>query len=451
LRHLGSSKSTLDDSSRGAAKDTGDTNGRRLFKGNRISNLVRNESTRLGDRFRGQREQPSGINFGASDMSETGNDSPLAKASEFESEISPRTSLDQGQSKNRYHLPHLPSFKSPTGPKERRRAGTYSSPESDAVGRQQKAARFVERSSPGDKLIPVRTPVSAVDNMLKSSAQPRPIRSHLSPGSAQANSAGSLSSTSSIADFRAGSIDSTRSTSQTQRVATSDFADTAKRHWSISDQHKALSTPPSGTSHLAARDIARVRALLLASGIKAREILRQADAIRLSPSAKSTPGSSNHQTCSSWLAGVPRRSEPLAAARHLSSTLSADLQAFESSVHEFRTNSTDALSARLASLQERAASHLAAKVHGASDGADALVVALTTEQPQDLKKADDTMDAMLRQRRRQFRWLRRAGFKGLEWMLLSIMWWAWFIVLLVNTARRIVVGAGSAVKWLVWF
>ncbi|KAF1827718.1 uncharacterized protein K489DRAFT_406376 [Dissoconium aciculare CBS 342.82] len=458
LRRLGSSKSNVDDLSHGAIKENGDPNGRRLFKNNRISAMVRNESTRLGDRLRGQREQTP-----ASDVSEAGNDSPLSRPVALETEISPRTSLDQGQSRSRYYLPSLNSFKSPVAGKERRRAGTYSSPESDATGRQQKAMRNPERTSPGDRLIPQRAPMPAVNTAAsKSGPQSRKTVSLLSPTSAQTTSAGSLSSTSSIADFRSGSIDSTASTSQgRRRTNTTDFADAAKRHWSISDQHKALSSLSPTASHLAARDIARVRALLLASGIKAREILRQADSIRISPSptaskpSPTNPTSSSTTTtqnpCTSWLAGVPRRSEPLAAARHLSSNLTADLASLESSMHTFRTTRTDALAARLSALQERAASHLAARVHGACDGADHLVFALTTQQPQDLKRADDAMDQMLRQRRRQFRWLRRAGFKGLEWMLLSLMWWAWFVVLIVNSIRRIVVGGGRAVKWLVWF
>jgi hypothetical protein len=107
------------------------------------------------------------------------------------------------------------------------------------------------------------------------------------------------------------------------------------------------------------------------------------------------------------------------------------------------------LERRLADLQRRAADQLTSLVHETSDDADAFNVELTTKQPQDVKRVDEAVDALVRQRRRQFRWVRRTGFKALELVLLTIMWWVWFIVMVVNTIRRSVLLVWKMVKWLV--
>jgi hypothetical protein len=90
-------------------------------------------------------------------------------------------------------------------------------------------------------------------------------------------------------------------------------------------------------------------------------------------------------------------------------------------------------------------------VHDTSDEADAFTVELTTRQPQQTKQVDDAIDEMIRQRRRQFRLFRRAGFKLLEWLVLSIMWGIWFMVVVFNTGKKIIVSILRFLRWLVVF
>jgi hypothetical protein len=60
------------------------------------------------------------------------------------------------------------------------------------------------------------------------------------------------------------------------------------------------------------------------------------------------------------------------------------------------------------------------------------------------------MDKMIRRRRRRFRWLRRGGWVLVEWLLVGVMWYVWFMVVLT----RVVMGVGKGVvrsfRWLFW-
>jgi len=90
-------------------------------------------------------------------------------------------------------------------------------------------------------------------------------------------------------------------------------------------------------------------------------------------------------------------------------------------------------------------------VHNSSDEADAFGVRLTTEQTLRIKQVDDAVDEILRMRRRQFRLMRRAGFKLLEWLVLGIMWWVWFVVVCWNSVKKIILGIVRMLKWLFSF
>ena len=221
------------------------------------------------------------------------------------------------------------------------------------------------------------------------------------------------------------------------------FRSGRQRHWSISDRLR-----PEQASKVTMRDVARVRALLLSSGVKAREIQRLANTPRNQP-LPVMEGATN--AVGQELGSVPRKEEHIRVSKMLSDHLSSLLSAFEKTIKDFQSGPATSLSSRVDELQRKAADHLTTIVHETSDDADAFVVELTTKQPQDIKRVDDAIDEMLRQRRRQFRLLRRTGFKLLEWMLLGIMWWVWFIVVLFKSVRKMVVGFWSFLRWLLLF
>jgi hypothetical protein len=220
--------------------------------------------------------------------------------------------------------------------------------------------------------------------------------------------------------------------------------DRGKRHWSISDYARRSGQ----TEAVTARDIARARALLLASGIKAHEIYNKTSTVRIPPSPTTCKAA---ETAGREVGTVTCQQENAVAAQMLSESLDRTVSDFEKSLEGFQTGTTRQLGLQLDELSRKATDRLTKLVQEMSDEADAFNVELTTKVPQDLKRVDEAIDEMFRLRRRQFRMLRRTGFKLLEWLLLGIMWWVWFVVVVVNTFRKCFVFGVRTVKWLVWF
>lgn len=217
----------------------------------------------------------------------------------------------------------------------------------------------------------------------------------------------------------------------------------SKRHWSIYDK-----APVQQDVKVTSKDIARVKALLLSSGIKAREISRRANKPRTTTPTFLTDAAS---TADKSLGPVPLKEEHLVAARMLADYLSSSLSEFEGTLTKFRDGPAKQLGSQLEDLRQRAADHLSNIVHETSDEADAFTIELNTKTPQSTKRVDDAVDEMLRRRRRQLRWLRITGYKLLEWLVLGILWWIWFLVAVFNIGRRVVVAIWRFFYWLFVF
>lgn len=205
-----------------------------------------------------------------------------------------------------------------------------------------------------------------------------------------------------------------------------------------SSQHHSPITP---------RDLASIRTLLLASGIKAHAIVRLASAVPATPSPFLLLAARAHPHA---IPPTPRREEPLLAAHLLSAQLSSTTSALTYATHAFRTSTTPALHARLSELRERVANSLTPLVRAAGDDADAFVARLTTADTLAIKTVNDAVDAIVARRRRRFTSLRSAGWRALEWLLLAVMWAIWAAVGVVRAARGAVRGAVRAVRWVVW-
>jgi hypothetical protein len=215
-----------------------------------------------------------------------------------------------------------------------------------------------------------------------------------------------------------------------------------QRHWSIYDQPQ----PIQQSGRITARDIAGVRALLLCSGIKAREIQRRANTPRdpVAPELLKVAEITGEPVTT-----VAVKDEHLVAARMLSTHLTSSFSTLETALSRFQSETARNLASSLDELHHRATDQLTSNVHDASDEADAFIVELTTRQPQQTKRVDDAVDLMLRRRRRQFWFLRQAGFKLLEWLVLGLLWGIWFLVVVFNTVRNGIVVVGRFVRWLV--
>lgn len=450
IRNLVHTRSKTD----GSEVSTKDSNSAvtRFLRGGKLGDMVRSESSKFGNKLRGRdrsgEDVPSdvsAIDSEASDMESAAAELPKGKASIELSDASPRTSLEQARKKSRYQIPHLPSFRSPQV-RDAPKLHTIQSNESgDHISRQQAALRKRNRSPRFERLAPPRINLPDSDTDSKHLALPTDKSSALDE---RRKSYGFLDPA---------SQDRSRSQSKTRPLMhrgssggpeTSSAKDS--RHWSITNQR-----PPgifSEKSHdVNSRDVARVRGLLLASGIKAREISRRLEA----PSA-ALP---NYLLESARLCEMredalqkrPRRQEYTYAVELLSAFVDEALGSLGKEIEVFQSEELQALITRQDQLKARVSDDLTEMVHRASDHADAFNIELSTQATLRTKQVDDAVDALLRLRRRQFRLLRLTAFKILEWATLSLLWWVWFVVFCFKTVQRVVVGFFRLLRWLFTF
>ncbi|AEO53089.1 hypothetical protein MYCTH_2293962 [Thermothelomyces thermophilus ATCC 42464] len=246
----------------------------------------------------------------------------------------------------------------------------------------------------------------------------------------------------------------------------------SSRQWSITDRSSA-----SGPAAVSRREIARLRALVLSSGVHAAEMDRRAKARKLLPSptisrtaAAAAPNHANPAGSSSSLtwteianlapdAATRQRllTTPLAqadlypvAARTLAGSVQASTAQLQAATSRFATETGPALTHRVESLRSKVAEELTDLAQLAIDAADEANHDLVTSQRLKVKMVGDAMDKMLRRRRRRFRWVRRAGWLVVEWVLVGCMWYVWFLVMIVRVALGIGKGVVRGVRWLLW-
>jgi len=411
------------------------TNLSRFLKGGRIGELVRGEGSRLGGRFRSKDhldETAAGSDGSTiSDDSEGDGDGAITPVILADDGTSTWGSFEREQRRPKYTLQKLPSFRSPEG---RSNAAAL---DDDPIRRQEQARGGVARPSRLDRLAPPGVNLPHDDSNSSDTEKHGPFGSNYRFTGANLQD---VSRTSAI------SIElpkDTRHPSQIPMTGFSQLSGQSGRHWSISD--RAL---PAQVHRVTLRDINRVKALILASGIKAKEIQRRADMPRERPLAVIKQVA---DFVGQDFREVPKKNEHIVASQLLSEKLGEMLAQFDTTIARFERGPARDLGSQLDNLHQKASDQLTKLVHETSDEADALVIELTTRQPQDVKRVDDAINDLLRQRRRQFRLLRHFGFKLLEWTVLGILWGVWFVVVIINTFRRVVIGIFRFFKWLFWF
>jgi hypothetical protein len=215
-----------------------------------------------------------------------------------------------------------------------------------------------------------------------------------------------------------------------------------KRQWSISD---AGIDPHRGP--MTRREIARVRALLLSSGLKAREISRRASEVK---SFDEPPYTDIANISSETVPKIPKSQQHLVAARILSNDIQLSKQLWQYSADTFCNVTITDLIARISSLQQHISANLTPAARVAADDADEVGRELVTSHTLRVKRVTDKMDQMLRRRRRRLRWLRRAGWVGVEWALVGVMWLVWALVVVLRIGRGVVRGVSVVGRWLFW-
>ncbi|OGM47123.1 hypothetical protein ABOM_003682 [Aspergillus bombycis] len=215
------------------------------------------------------------------------------------------------------------------------------------------------------------------------------------------------------------------------------------RSWSISERSVSTSTE-SGVP--AKREVERTRALLLSSGIKAREITRRAHTVRNPPPEflRRAFGSDTP------VPEVPRSHEFNLAIQALVKRFEKSEELFQRSMDGYPGAKLSSLSSHLGALEDLVNNSLNPRVRAAAQDAEDLSIQLNTTSTLAVKQLSDTLDKGIRRRHRRLRWIRRTGFVMLEWALVGILWWVWLIVMAFKLLRGVFQGVISGVRWVLW-
>ncbi|KAH0494972.1 hypothetical protein TgHK011_008550 [Trichoderma gracile] len=237
------------------------------------------------------------------------------------------------------------------------------------------------------------------------------------------------------------------------------------QHWSIVDRGLP------GQMKLSKREVARMRTLILSSGIKAMELRRRANEQHVPFSEERLAQKDAHLT---EPGGIPwsdiarltpehaqltlqlHKQQVAAcdlypfAARTLATAIQTWGQRWQSSADYFRDKTAQELRTRVWEVRTQVADDLSELARKAADEADETSRDLMLGQPLKIKHVIDTMDKMLRTRRRRFRWLRRGLWLTVEWLLVGFMWYVWFMVMILRVFLGVGKGVLRGVKWLLW-
>ena len=438
---------------------------RGFLRSSRITELVGNEVSRVGDKFwrkdtsnqAPQAPSPASSVTEESDTeSETLDSSPevTLPASKLGKEAHDHVSLE----KPKYHLSNLPSFRSPFAEDESLPDETPKSTDTNEEPSETLTQRGRQRSSRFERLAPPKLDmrnISSTPHPPMTRTQTRNTVPSYDPFDSRQSSASRSEGRVRDADRRLNAVLGIPGTvgrggppitglatlgSKHRSQQRPTFQE--KRQWSIG--HRSVS---ASRGVVTKRDIARIRVLLLSSGIKANEISRHAHE---TPDTPSSILQNLQHTSKGSLPRVARSEEHNLAARICASNIDLATQQLRGAAERFSNDTLESLQKQIKDIDERVTQKLTPSVRACADEADAFSAQLTTTRVLEVKQLNDSVDAILRKRRRRLRWIRRGAYVLLEWTLLGIMWWVWLIVVILRLIRGTVRGFVSAVRWLLW-
>ena len=456
---------------------------RGIFKGGRIAELVGNEVNRVGD-FIWKRDVPGHVPRHSASIAsiDSGHvpdsDDDLARANGHASTTPPKThtaqflsptdngpedgGLSPSQSrltpssgeKPQYYNSNLPSFTSPFQ-RDREQHERHdnalltptSSPsqqeETDHISRQAANHRSASRSPRMDRLAPPKLVTSTP-------SRPGPDRRDSYGFGRALDLTRSTNASQVFNDAIRAKPKDVPVTGLTKEKASASGLNLAQ-DWNLSDRNLPRSDGES--SVVTRRDIARTRALLLGSGVKAREINRRANAIPDHPRKflLDTLRLSNATLEDLVPPRVPRKEEHVVAARTVIDALTSQSTSFKESLKTFGTVTTTALHRDLQALDDLVDNQLTPRVRIAADQAGELSMKLATTSTLAVKGLNDIIDGALRRRRRgPIRYIRRVGYTLIEWTVVGLLWAIWLVVMVFRVCLGTVRGVFNAVRWLLF-
>jgi len=147
---------------------------------------------------------------------------------------------------------------------------------------------------------------------------------------------------------------------------------------------------------------------------------------------------------------VPRSQEHIRAAQILCDDIDRSSTSWRSDADTFYNITIQRLLDRIDILQKHVADDLAPMTTKAIDAADEVNRDVVADHTLEVQRLMGGIESMLRRRRKRFRWFRRGGWVLIEWMLVGIMWYVWFMVVVGNAAWACVRGVWRGGKWLFW-
>jgi hypothetical protein len=474
---------------------------RRFFKGGRFGEIVRNEGAKVGDLIRKKDSHQEAFAddtdestdfLDESDTDETNNNNNTnGKVVKARPQPTRRTTGTSGSRREspekpqRYHTEGLPYFKHSVDRHDSPRPGT---PDADHISNQQHVVRH-SRSARFDRLAPPELDLSHISSRTSTASPTLSRGATLTPESAKTRDQDKDSRRGSygfarllparsnsrvgrrlqamldvpggVGSERAGipstMLSNVRANRNQARPSLMD-----KRHWSISDKHQSQSrsrppisrhssssSKPSGSSTIVPKsEISRIRALLLCSGIKAAELARRAhNPPRTGPSHFLVAAATTAGVC--VRPDINKDQEHIVAAKLLTGSLESDTRALRSLISHLHSGPVASLHAAIEDLRTTVESSLE-RSRASADDAGAFGGQVSGQGTMECRRVMDSLAQLARKRRRRLRWVRRLGFGLLEWGVLLLMWWVWFLVVVGKGILNVGRAVGGAVKWLLW-
>lgn len=239
-----------------------------------------------------------------------------------------------------------------------------------------------------------------------------------------------------------------------------------------SSRHFSIASPiaTSEGAPLSRREVARLRAMVLSSGVMAMEISRRAQqptVLRPNTTTEAESVLAALGSKISWpeIAQLAPEAEvgqlladpvsqadlfPLTA-RVLGTAIQASRQRWQAEAEAFQRQArAELVEGRIETLRQRVGLDLTAMTRTAAEEAEEVGGDLVDGQLRKVKAVVDVIDKLLRRRRRRFRWVRRAGWLALEWLLVGFMWYVWFMVMIARLFLGVGKGIVRGVRWLLW-
>ncbi|KAF1934024.1 uncharacterized protein M421DRAFT_415076 [Didymella exigua CBS 183.55] len=402
----------------------------RFFKG------VKHEGTKVGDIiFRRDRADDTDAST-VSDRNSIDFDDNERRRPGLSRTVTSTTAGSASEKEGRSHL-KLPSFR----PVHKALSDSDDASDLEHHISRQSRERRNDRSSRIDRLLPPRMDLERVSTA-SSTATLGPTRSH-----DQDYMKTQLARPGGVLAFTSNLPPTALKAAQNRHRSGSRPTLQGKRHWSITDDDDEHHLHRRKRNAVSQADIARVRALFLCSGVKAKEISRRAHSRR-----DPAPGFLllAAQTAARDIFPIPRKEEHVLAARILVTDLERGTSALHRACDAFRAGTIKDLNARIVALRESIEADLMPRVFEAGDAAVQITSEVSGQGPLHVKQISDEIERMLRQRRRHSRWVMSWGWSVVEWGIVVALRLASVVFAGYGLLKSLVVVVWGVLRWLLW-